>query len=563
MKKKTKPALALMAVFVLLYSLLSLTFSALAADALRPGNQGEAVQQMQSALLALGYDIKVDGKYGKDTKKMVALYQAAQGIKQDGIAGADTLALLLGVDVQLSAEAPATVQKNYDTLRPGMRNTSVKAMQEALIKKGYQLTADGSYGRDTSQAVRAFQRANKLRVDGIAGNQTLTLLFDGVAEDKAQAEQAAQAASLASYDYTAPDALRGNVVAPVSHGATVAHTLKRGGAPEQIAYLQQALLKNGTANLETDGSYGSQTAAAVRNYQERYGLTTTGAADPGTLALLYLQTGTSSDALLFTGINHSGKKLTIRTRANAGATAVMDVQPGAAMTILLEEQGYYLVSYKQKTGYVQKDQLRIIQQPAPLVNLSRGFDPGVYAQSGDHKADLLGLAFTQLGFSGGSSNRQVLDGTGPGGPYSKYGDYFQDPSESYCSYFISWSARKAGIGEGIINNARDVDGLFYDAQQAFVYFFAPKAAQVQAQSLSAQAKMEQAQYTPQAGDLIYFRWANAKAQTTFSHIGIVYLVEGDWVYTLEGAAGGSVDTRMYRLTDNHIMGYARPRYQGE
>ncbi len=525
--------------------------SAAAYTTIRPGAKGEEVTKLQQALLEEGYSLVVDGKYGRETRRVVMQFQRAKGLRVDGIAGNETLSRLYGGKTPRVDAAPVTSEK-YATLRQGMRGAAVQTLQEALNRRGFDLKTDGIYGRVTTRAVRKFQAQNRLQVDGIAGNQTLSLLLGSfVGEEDAGG----------ILDKSDDDAAQDTNLAKEIAGASVAQTLRWGSAPEQIVCLQQALLKEGASNLETDGAYGAQTAAAVRDFQARNGIPAKGSADPVTLALLYLKSGTNSDALLQTAINPTGKTLFLQSGASKNAGKVQNVPGGAALTILLEQGEWYLASYKHKIGYVLKEQVRFIDRPAPLVNLARGFSESAYIPTGNRKADLLGLAFTQLGFSGGTSSKPILDGTGPGGPYSKYGEYFQDPSESYCSYFVSWAARKAGIGEDVINNARDVDGVFYDAQQAFHYFFAPKAAQEQAQRLNPASRMDRSSYIPQAGDLIYFLWNNARARTTFSHIGIVYDVDGQYVYTLEGAASGSVDTRMYALDDQRIVGYARPRYE--
>ena len=61
------------------------------------------------------------------------------------------------------------------TLRAGDNGDDVKAIQDVLTKKGYNLGpkgADGVYGQGTAAAVRDFQQKNGLIVDGEVGPET-------------------------------------------------------------------------------------------------------------------------------------------------------------------------------------------------------------------------------------------------------------------------------------------------------------------------------------------------------------------------------------------------------
>lgn len=59
------------------------------------------------------------------------------------------------------------------TLRVGMSGTDVMELQAVLAKIGYYGGAiDGLFGRQTRQAVMAFQRNFGLLPDGVAGTQT-------------------------------------------------------------------------------------------------------------------------------------------------------------------------------------------------------------------------------------------------------------------------------------------------------------------------------------------------------------------------------------------------------
>ena len=68
-------------------------------------------------------------------------------------------------------------------LSSGMSGSKVKELQKKLIALGYscgQHGADGDYGAATAEAVRKFQRKNKLAIDGIAGLETLTAIDKAV-----------------------------------------------------------------------------------------------------------------------------------------------------------------------------------------------------------------------------------------------------------------------------------------------------------------------------------------------------------------------------------------------
>jgi peptidoglycan hydrolase-like protein with peptidoglycan-binding domain len=84
------------------------------------------------------------------------------------------LGTLAGAARTPAAAAPYPGCTVLTTLRPGMRGAAVQCLEEALRAKGYQRGwVDGYFGNVTTAAVKAFQRANGLAVDGIAGRQTL------------------------------------------------------------------------------------------------------------------------------------------------------------------------------------------------------------------------------------------------------------------------------------------------------------------------------------------------------------------------------------------------------
>jgi cell division septation protein DedD len=78
---------------------------------------------------------------------------------------------------------PASVPAD-ETLRPGTKGSqSVATLQAALTSLGYPAgTPDGSYGPSTVAAVSAFQTANGLPADGVAGPATLAAINAALAK---------------------------------------------------------------------------------------------------------------------------------------------------------------------------------------------------------------------------------------------------------------------------------------------------------------------------------------------------------------------------------------------
>lgn len=74
----------------------------------------------------------------------------------------------------------------YTMLQTGSRGEEVKRMQQALEQAGYSVGSpgvDGIYGKYTAAAVRRYQTDQKLQVDGIAGDETLTRLYGTAASE--------------------------------------------------------------------------------------------------------------------------------------------------------------------------------------------------------------------------------------------------------------------------------------------------------------------------------------------------------------------------------------------
>ncbi|MFH1512016.1 MAG: peptidoglycan-binding protein [Bacillota bacterium] len=141
-------------------------------DTLRYGDIGADVAAMQQRLIELGYLTgDADGNFGLATKAAVVLFQKENFLVRDGMAGSKTLAALYS-----DAAADNTIDTSA-TLKQGMVSGTVQKMQERLIALGYLSgNADGKFGPVTSLALIAFQKAQRLTSDGVAGLSTLNAL---------------------------------------------------------------------------------------------------------------------------------------------------------------------------------------------------------------------------------------------------------------------------------------------------------------------------------------------------------------------------------------------------
>ena len=136
------------------------------------GSRGESVKTLQERLNAKGFNAgSVDGIFGKNTQAAVMAFQKANGLAADGIVGKLTWAKLYDTTAALPAASTAT--GTQPMVYRGSRGDAVRRLQELLNKKGFDCGAvDGIFGSKTYAAVVAFQKANGLGADGIAGPLT-------------------------------------------------------------------------------------------------------------------------------------------------------------------------------------------------------------------------------------------------------------------------------------------------------------------------------------------------------------------------------------------------------
>ena len=161
--------------------------------ALRTGSTGNSVRQIQFwlRLAADNYTalspVNVDGRYGSGTATAVSAFQQRFGLTADGITGRSTWAKLNEVGIAVAnklVEPNAAPGQFTTTLREGSSGTPVRALQYylRLLAAYYSdqptVTVDGSFGAQTTTAVRAWQTRMGITVDGIVGRVTWNSIYE-------------------------------------------------------------------------------------------------------------------------------------------------------------------------------------------------------------------------------------------------------------------------------------------------------------------------------------------------------------------------------------------------
>ncbi len=145
---------------------------------LKKGCSGTDVEQLQSLLKKAGVSPgSLDGEFGENTKEAVKLFQKANALKADGIAGKDTIGALGGIWNE--KRETWIVRRVLKKKEPLMTGGDVKNLQKALAARGYSCVKtgmDGKFGDNTEGAVKRFQEAKGLKVDGGVGEKTATAL---------------------------------------------------------------------------------------------------------------------------------------------------------------------------------------------------------------------------------------------------------------------------------------------------------------------------------------------------------------------------------------------------
>ena len=242
---------------------------------LRPGDEDEEVKLLQQRLKDLGYYTgNITGVYNTATTEAVKAFQKKSSLEQDGILGPITRTVLYGVNaiyavptaIPVSTPTPTTTPitpENVIVIRAGSMGEVVRRLQARLQELGYYTSRlDGVYLTDDIEAVRAFQSANGLKVDGKAGYETQTALYSD-------------------------SAIRGNANITTDSSSALVSTLRYGSEGAEVTTLQNRLIALGYLAGSADGKFGRDTKAAVIAFQKANQLDADGVVGADTSSRLY------------------------------------------------------------------------------------------------------------------------------------------------------------------------------------------------------------------------------------------------------------------------------------
>ena len=140
------------------------------------GASGWRVKRVQKLLRSRGYHPgPADGAFDQQVVTAVQHFQSDHGLDDDGIVGPKTWQALLSAP-------PAGDGGSHPLLQSGDHGEQVTLLQRLLADQDCDPgPIDGIFGKGTQRAVKQYQSAHKLDVDGVAGPQTWQALEAKVA----------------------------------------------------------------------------------------------------------------------------------------------------------------------------------------------------------------------------------------------------------------------------------------------------------------------------------------------------------------------------------------------
>lgn len=180
--------------------------------------------------------------------------------------------------------------------------------------------------------------------------------------------------------------------------------------------------------------------------------------------------------------------------------------------------------------------------------------------TGDQRSDIVKIAMSQVGYTEGNGTAGYSGLTSGSKNYTEYGRWYEKNVKAdgyykaaWCASFVTWCANQANIPSDIVRyHAYTPEGYNWFKTNATAY---------------SRSQVESGSYTPQPGDIVYFK-SNWNSNNV-NHVGIVVRYANGILYTVEGntnsgeetSDGGSVCLKSYKISNTFIRYICCPNYQ--
>lgn len=173
-----------------------------------------------------------------------------------------------------------------------------------------------------------------------------------------------------------------------------------------------------------------------------------------------------------------------------------------------------------------------------------------------YRNDVISIAKGEVGYCEKASDFDLDSKTGNAGHnnFTKYSrdlwnadpHWYQGPKQGYdwCAVFADWCIYEATGRDSVYAQA----AKFYTGPYGAGCEFAANYYKTAGAWF----------HDPEPGDQVFFGWNGS-----YQHTGLVVQVADGVIYTVEGNSNDMVRERSYSLYDTTIIGYGRPKYDGD
>ena len=189
--------------------------------------------------------------------------------------------------------APSVTPTLSTTLKLGSQGERVVKLQTRLQELGYYSgVIDGDFGKGTEEAFKLFQKQAGLYVDGLAGSDVDILYSDDAPYYESDDEDEDEDGFTVNNNKT--DSKLASTGVNDEDEESAPTSFSKGDYHEEILKIQERLIELSYYEGYADGTYGTITEEAIKNFQGAHGITQTGVADEFTIEMLYSESASAN-----------------------------------------------------------------------------------------------------------------------------------------------------------------------------------------------------------------------------------------------------------------------------